>query len=90
MLWNLGNGKFIDYTYLVRIYHQFCEGHTITAQVASRKAYFKDIGGLETVLTERDADRAFTGTTLILIYILINYILIIIFLLLRILPQLES
>ena len=66
LLWNLGNSKFVDYPFLVNMVHKFCEGMCINANVRYREAFFKNVGGgLSTVLTMKDLDRAFIGKSII-------------------------
>ena len=56
----------MDYPFLVNMVHKFCEGMCINANVRYREAFFKNVGGgLSTVLTMKDLDRAFIGKSII-------------------------
>ena len=60
LLWNLGNGRFLDYHFLLGSFQLFCEGTSLTSQVASRDKTVKGMRGTS-VLTVKDLDRGFTG-----------------------------
>ena len=60
LLWNLGNERFLDYHFLLGSFQLFCEGTSLTSQVASRDKTVKGMRGTS-VLTVKDLDRGFTG-----------------------------
>ena len=60
LLWNLGNGRLIDYSMLLDAAHQWAHGLTLTSQIAARNAYFNNLK-IHSTLTENDLDRAVTG-----------------------------
>ena len=60
LLWNLGNGRLIEYEYLLSSLHQWYAGQTYTSQVSARKTFFDNLSR-ETTLTSSDLDNAVTG-----------------------------
>ena len=60
LLWNLGNGRLIDYTMILDAAHQWAHGLTLTSQISARNTYFNNLK-IHSTLTENDLDRAVTG-----------------------------
>ena len=61
-LWNLGNGRFLDYAFLLAVFHDFNEGMSLTSRVESRVRTIKGKGtGRTSVLTVKDLDRGYVG-----------------------------
>ena len=60
LLWNLGNGKLIDYTYLGSAAQQFCCGLNLSVLVNAGLRSFKG-NGFSSDLGQHDFNRAFTG-----------------------------
>ena len=60
LLWNLGNGMMISYTYLLHSLHAWQSGLPLNAQVKARRTSFENLR-LQTSLTEADLNRSLTG-----------------------------
>ena len=60
ILWNLGNGIFISYKYLLWSLHSWQSGLPMNAQVKARQTSFDNLR-LQTILTESDLNRSLTG-----------------------------
>ena len=60
ILWNLGNGIFLCYKYLLWSLHSWQSGLPINAQVKARRTSFENLR-LQTSLTESDLNRGLTG-----------------------------
>ena len=60
LLWNLGSGKFICYTFLHSAIHKLVSGTAINAIYSSRATTFSSLG-VTTSLTVQDLTRAVTG-----------------------------
>ena len=60
LLWNLGNGKFICYTFLHSSIHKMTTGMAMNAIVSSRQDTLSSLG-LQTSLTVKDFNRSVTG-----------------------------
>ena len=60
LLWNLGNGKFICYTFLHSAIHKIATGSAMNAIYSSRSTTFSSLG-VTTSLTVKDLTKAITG-----------------------------
>ena len=60
-LWHLGDGKLIDYNYLLAAILGFFKGHSFTSQSETRKEIIEMAAGVESAMTFKDLHRASTG-----------------------------
>ena len=60
LLWNLGGGKLIEYTWLLHSALKFQAGTPFNAQILARTRYLKSIQ-VTTSINQMDFDQAITG-----------------------------
>ena len=60
MLWNIGLGKMVDYTYIHSAIHQVVNGSAINSVYQSRLTYLSSLG-VKSTLSYEDFERACSG-----------------------------
>ena len=61
LLWNVGAGKFIEYSYLLNILHRWHTGLSITSQLNNRVKRFSNVSIVPSSLLINDLNKAFNG-----------------------------